>query len=57
MMESVSLLAIVQFGQPLWAWLLFVGIVTTLLVLDLGLLHRKPREIPIGEGLALHQHR
>ncbi|MBK5959431.1 hypothetical protein CCR97_14615 [Rhodoplanes elegans] len=40
-------------GKPAWAWLLFLGIVTTLLVLDLGVLHRKARAIGAGESLAL----
>ncbi|MDC7786359.1 TerC family protein [Rhodoplanes sp. TEM] len=40
-------------GKPAWAWLVFLGIVTTLLVLDLGVLHRKAREIRAGESLAL----
>src|SRR5688572_1232837 len=39
--------------KPAWVWLLFLGIVTTLLVLDLGVLHRKQREIPVGESLWL----
>jgi hypothetical protein len=29
---------------PFWAWLVFVGLVLTLLFLDLFLLHRKARE-------------
>lgn len=40
-------------GQPVWAWLAFVAIVVTLLVLDLGILHRKEREIPASESLML----
>jgi tellurite resistance protein TerC len=39
--------------KPAWVWLLFLGIVTTLLVLDLGVLHRKQREIPVSESLWL----
>ncbi len=37
--------------KPAWVWLLFLGIVTVLLVLDLGVLHRKQREIPVSESL------
>jgi tellurite resistance protein TerC len=40
-------------GKPAWAWLLFIGIVAALLVFDLGVLHRKAREIPARESLAL----
>jgi tellurite resistance protein TerC len=36
---------------PLWAWLVFVGIVLSLLFLDLFVLHRKAREVPFGEAL------
>jgi tellurite resistance protein TerC len=49
--ESVFLVD--YFGQPLWAWLLFGGIITLLLVFDLGVLHRKTREISAGESLLL----
>jgi tellurite resistance protein TerC len=40
-------------GTPIWMWLGFVAIVITLLVFDLGVLHRKQREIPVSESLAL----
>jgi tellurite resistance protein TerC len=40
-------------GKPAWTWLLFVGIITALLAFDLGILHRKAREIPAGESLLL----
>ena len=40
-------------GKPVWMWLAFMGIVVTLLALDLGVLHRKQREIGVGESLAL----
>ena len=40
-------------GKPAWMWLAFVGIVTVLLVLDLGVLHKEQREIPVGESLVL----
>ena len=39
--------------KPAWVWLLFIGIVAVLLVLDLGVLHRKQREIPVSESLWL----
>ncbi len=40
-------------GKPAWVWLLFAGIVVTLLALDLGLLHRDDREIGVRESLLL----
>lgn len=40
-------------GKPVWMWLSFITIVIVLLALDLGVLHRKQREIAIGESLAL----
>lgn len=38
-------------GQQAWFWLLFIGIVITLLVLDLGVLHKDNREIGVKESL------
>ena len=38
---------------PLWAWLAFVGLVLTLLVLDLFVFHREAKEVPFGEALWL----
>jgi tellurite resistance protein TerC len=40
-------------GKPAWMWLAFVGIVITLLAFDLGVLHRKAKEIEVGESLIL----
>jgi tellurite resistance protein TerC len=40
-------------GKPLWMWLAFIVIVAALLTLDLGVLHKKQREIGVGESLAL----
>lgn len=40
-------------GKPAWAWLAFLGVVAALLVFDLGVLHRKPREVGAGESLVL----
>jgi tellurite resistance protein TerC len=44
---------LVWLGQPLWMWLAFLGIVAALLALDLGVLHRKQREIGVRESLLL----
>jgi tellurite resistance protein TerC len=40
-------------GKPLWMWLAFFAIVLALLALDLGVLHRKQREIGVRESLLL----
>ena len=40
-------------GKPLWMWLAFLGIVLVLLVLDLGLVHRKDRVIEVRESLLM----
>ena len=40
-------------GKPVWMWLGFMGLVAGLLALDLGVLHRKQREIGVRESLAL----
>jgi tellurite resistance protein TerC len=39
--------------KPVWMWLAFLGVVVALLALDLGVLHRKQREIEVKESLAL----
>lgn len=38
-------------GKPVWMWAIFLAIVLLLLILDLGVLHRKQREIGIAESL------
>jgi tellurite resistance protein TerC len=38
-------------GKPAWMWLAFIGVVVALLVLDLGVLNRKAREIPVSQSL------
>ena len=40
-------------GKPVWMWFSFIGIVAVLLALDLGVLHRKQREIAVSESLIL----
>jgi tellurite resistance protein TerC len=40
-------------GKPAWMWLAFISIVITLLTLDLGVLHKKDREIGVQESLLL----
>jgi tellurite resistance protein TerC len=40
-------------GKPLWMWTGFLTLVLVLLTLDLGVLHRKQREIEVRESLVL----
>lgn len=40
-------------GTAIWIWLLFAGIVVTLLAFDLGVLHKDDREIGVNESLLL----
>jgi tellurite resistance protein TerC len=47
-LSSVSFL-----GQPLWMWLGFIGVVVLLLAFDLGVLHRRDRELGVRESLLL----
>lgn len=39
--------------KPVWMWLAFLGVVAALLALDLGVLHRRQREIGVRESLSL----
>lgn len=47
----MEILLIDWLGKPLWVWFGFLAIVLVLLVLDLGILHRKQHEIGIAESL------
>lgn len=49
----MEFLTLLWLGKPLWMWLAFVAIVVGLLILDLGVLHRKEREIGVRESLAM----
>jgi tellurite resistance protein TerC len=40
-------------GRPVWMWTGFIAVVVALLVLDLGILHRKNREIGVRESILL----
>jgi len=40
-------------GKAVWIWLLFMGIVVTLLAFDLGVLHKDDHEIEVKESLYL----
>lgn len=40
-------------GTPVWMWLVFIGIVLALLVLDLGVFNKEDHEIEIAESLKM----
>lgn len=40
-------------GKPIWMWAGFISIVIALLAFDLGVLHKKNKEIEVGESLRL----
>jgi tellurite resistance protein TerC len=40
-------------GKPVWAWLLFLGLVGGLLAFDLGILHKDDSEMSVSESLKL----
>ena len=40
-------------GKPFWVWGAFAAVVVTLLALDLGVLHKRDREIGVRESLLL----
>lgn len=51
-----SLLSFLQapfLTQPVWLWLIFIGLVLALLAFDLGVLHRDDHEIGIRDSLCL----
>jgi tellurite resistance protein TerC len=53
-LETVyDILSIPFLGKAAWVWLIFVGIVITLLAFDLGVLHKDEREIGVKESLWL----
>lgn len=49
----MEFLEILWLGKPAWMWLAFLGLVATLLVLDLGVFHRKDRVISARESIAM----
>lgn len=48
-----DLLIVNIMGKPLWMWTVFLGIVFLLMLLDLGVLHRKSRELSVQESLKM----
>lgn len=53
MEQLPALFTLELLGKPAWIWLVFAAIVVTLLVLDLGVLHRKNEPIGVRESLVL----
>jgi tellurite resistance protein TerC len=51
--SGLELLSLLFLGTPLWMWLLFIGLVLALLVLDLGILNRGDHEIGVAQSLRL----
>jgi tellurite resistance protein TerC len=49
----MNFLDLIWLGKPAWMWLSFAAVVVVLLALDLGVLHRKQREIGVSESLVL----
>ena len=49
----MDFLQIEWLSKPAWMWLGFLAIVGVLLAFDLGILHRKHREIGVRESLVL----
>lgn len=49
----MELLFLTFLGQPTWMWLLFIGLVITLLALDLGVLNKGDQEIGVAQSLKL----
>ncbi len=53
-MDGMLSMVFLEFlGKPMWIWLIFIGVVLTLLVLDLGVLNRRDHVIGVGESLKL----
>ena len=40
-------------GQPVWMWAGFIAVIIALLILDLGVFHRKSHEMGVQESLAM----
>jgi len=49
----VDVFLLLFLGQPLWMWLLFLGLVIGLLAFDLGVLHKDDHEIEVAESLRM----
>lgn len=50
---TVELITSLFLGTPIWMWLVFIGLVLGLLVLDLGILNKEDHEIGVAESLKM----
>ena len=49
----MEFLFLIFLSKPLWMWLVFMAIVVTLMVFDLGVLHKSDHELGVAESLKL----
>jgi tellurite resistance protein TerC len=49
----MEFMSVLWLGKPAWMWIVFMTIVVALLAFDLGVLHRKSKEIGIRESLIM----
>ena len=49
----MEFLTLLWLGKPIWMWVLFISIVLSLLVLDLGVFHKDDHEIGVAESLKM----
>ena len=49
----MEFLLLLFMGKPVWMWLVFLGIVLALLVLDLGVFNKTDHEIGVAESLKM----
>ena len=49
----MEFLTLLWLSKPIWMWLVFISIVLTLLVLDLGVFHKEDHEIGVAESLKM----
>lgn len=50
---EASLFFVEWLGKPLWMWASFIALVIAILSFDLGILHKKNKEIGVGESIKL----
>jgi tellurite resistance protein TerC len=50
---GMDFLFLLFLSKPIWLWLMFLGIVITLMVFDLGVLHKDDHELGVAESLKL----
>lgn len=53
MNDVMAVLGTSFLGEPVWGWLMFLGLIGLLLIIDLGLFNRKSHEIGVAESLRL----